>query len=698
MPRRRARGGLRLGAMVALAAFLALLLPLTSAFAGGLLSGDGDFGTVTVGDSSSHLFTYTNTDLVNSAYIGPGGVQVSGSGFSKGSDACRRHTLAPNGQSGDSCTVYVTFSPGSAGSYSGSLTITDSVNGSTSALLSGYAIAPGISLSPSSINFGSVTVGQSSDRKAITLSSTGNLTLVISSISVSGDFSLQHNKTCPTSYDPGSSCTYYVSFKPSATGTRTGSFSVSSNAPSSPDGVSLSGSGVAAPVATAKVSPSSLTFGSQRKGTTSASQSVKLSNTGNASLSISSISASGDFFQTHTCGGSLAAGASCTISVAFRPSAAGTRTGTLSIVDSVGTQRVSLSGIGTVPELTITPISLDFGKTGLDKTGDPKTVKVTNSGTDRMFIQNMNITGDFRQTNTCQPYVNPGISCTISVYFIPKSAKKLSGVLTIVYDLGTATIQLSGIGVQGGPGKTPPPLPSPTNVILPLPSSGQPSPASTAAAESAAPSRFVRFILMGGVFVLLLGLVLMVFLKMKSRVGVPEPETELEAAALLGEPDVEGEYGVYVPAHAAGGNGGPVPTVDGEPAGDGAWELAAEGNGRPASEVAWEPSRVAWEPAPEEPEEPAAEEPEEPEEPAAEEPEEPAAEEPEQPAAEEPEQPAAEEPEEPEQPAAEEPEQPAADEPEEPTSDRPRELVPVSAGAAPILDDLGEFAWNEIFS
>src|SRR5439155_14529234 len=111
---------------------------------------------------------------------------------------------------------------------------------------------------------------------------------------------------------------------------------------------SLSGTGVA-PGAT--LSPTSLTFASQNVGTTSAPQAATLSNSGSAPLSISSIAISGadsgDFAQTNNCSSSLAAGAKCTISVTFRPTATGTRTGTLTVTDNASgsPQAATLTGI-----------------------------------------------------------------------------------------------------------------------------------------------------------------------------------------------------------------------------------------------------------------------------------------------------------------------------------------------------------------
>jgi hypothetical protein len=107
-------------------------------------------------------------------------------------------------------------------------------------------------------------------------------------------------------------------------------------------------SGSSTPSATLSVTPSSLTFASQNVGTTSAAQAVTVKNTGTAAASISSITASGDFAQTNNCGSSLAAGASCTVNVTFTPTAASSRTGTLTISSNATNtpSTVSLTGTG----------------------------------------------------------------------------------------------------------------------------------------------------------------------------------------------------------------------------------------------------------------------------------------------------------------------------------------------------------------
>jgi len=110
------------------------------------------------------------------------------------------------------------------------------------------------------------------------------------------------------------------------------------------------------PAPAVSLSPTSLTFGSQNVGTTSLAQNVTLTNTGNAALSVASVGLTGtdpgDFSQTNACGSGVAAGANCSISVTFAPTAAGSRSASVSIADNASgsPQTISLSGTGVQPE------------------------------------------------------------------------------------------------------------------------------------------------------------------------------------------------------------------------------------------------------------------------------------------------------------------------------------------------------------
>ncbi len=100
--------------------------------------------------------------------------------------------------------------------------------------------------------------------------------------------------------------------------------------------------------ATLAASPTSLAFGSQTVGATSGAQTVTVSNTGIAAAAVSSVSVTGAFGQTNTCGSSIAAGGSCTVGVTFTPTATGTTTGTLTVASNATNPSltVALSGTG----------------------------------------------------------------------------------------------------------------------------------------------------------------------------------------------------------------------------------------------------------------------------------------------------------------------------------------------------------------
>jgi hypothetical protein len=121
--------------------------------------------------------------------------------------------------------------------------------------------------------------------------------------------------------------------------------------------VSLTGAGAAVPAPVAIVAPTSLTFASQQSGTSSAAQVVKLTNSGNAALNVSSIQVTGNFAQTNNCAAALAASSSCTISITFTPTTSGTRGGTLTISDNAAgsPQTVSLTGNGSDFSLASSP-------------------------------------------------------------------------------------------------------------------------------------------------------------------------------------------------------------------------------------------------------------------------------------------------------------------------------------------------------
>ncbi|MET7398601.1 choice-of-anchor D domain-containing protein [Dactylosporangium sp. NPDC005572] len=198
------------------------------------------------------------------------------------------------------------------------------------------------------------------------------------------------------------------------------------------------------------VSPSALGFGSVATGATSAAQTVTVTNGGTAAAAVGTIAVTGDFAQTSTCGSSLAAGASCTVSVTFRPTAAGARTGTLSVTAGGVTSTVPLSGTGVAPGpvLNANPQSLSFPATVVGAQSATQTVTVTNSGTTAATVSGVAASGDFSQTNTCSSLA-VGASCTITVRFAPTASGARSGSVTVTSNANNSplAIGLSGSGI-----------------------------------------------------------------------------------------------------------------------------------------------------------------------------------------------------------------------------------------------------------
>jgi len=173
---------------------------------------------------------------------------------------------------------------------------------------------------------------------------------------------------------------------------------------------------------------------------------VTLSNIGSASLTISIISATGDFAQTNACTPTLAAGASCSINVTFTPAATGNRSGSLNVSTSGGSSTVSLSGTGANPVAGISSNSVAFGSELQGVTSTARTVTLT-AGVNPLQISGIATTGDFSQSNTCGASLAPATSCSIQVTFAPASTSAENGTLTISSDEGVLSAQLSGSGI-----------------------------------------------------------------------------------------------------------------------------------------------------------------------------------------------------------------------------------------------------------
>jgi hypothetical protein len=204
---------------------------------------------------------------------------------------------------------------------------------------------PAVTITPTSLTFGVQLLKTTSPALTSTVTDTGEGPLTITSIKVTGAFS--QTNTCGTGLAAGGSCIINVTFTPSGINKSTGTVTINDNAPGSPQTIALTGTGTEV-----ELVPTSLSFGTQKVGTTSPAQTVTLTNVGKTSLSITGTPLGGankaDFAQTNTCGTSVSAGASCTFNITFTPKATGSRTAAMAIEDNGGAspQIVGLSGTG----------------------------------------------------------------------------------------------------------------------------------------------------------------------------------------------------------------------------------------------------------------------------------------------------------------------------------------------------------------
>jgi beta-propeller repeat-containing protein/centrosomal CEP192-like protein len=204
------------------------------------------------------------------------------------------------------------------------------------------------------------------------------------------------------------------------------------------------------------LNPAGLVFPPQSLNTVSQPQTVTLTN-GDAPLTITSIALTGtnpgDFTEINTCGASLAAGAQCTITVTFTPTATGVRRASVAITDSApgSPQVVSLSG--STSTLTLSASSLSFGTQPVGVTSSPQPVTVTNNGTTTLTISSITASGDFTEANSCTVPLQPTTNCVINVKFTPSAAGPSIGALTLTDDApgSPQVVLLTGTGVLVSP-------------------------------------------------------------------------------------------------------------------------------------------------------------------------------------------------------------------------------------------------------
>lgn len=323
---------------------------------------------------------------------------------------------------------------------------------------------PQVSLTPPGLDFGAHLVGTTSPTQTVTLANTGAAPLDIAGIAINGDFSQSH--ACPATLFSGQSCAIDIAFTPTVTGTRTGTLTVSTNAPHSPHTVALSGEGrvyglflrktVAPAGEVAYHAPVTCTLVLGNDGGADAAG-VLLTDTLPLGVAFgyfvepaSNLAYDGGQVTWH---GTVAAGATLTFTfvVTHTGSYGDVITNTATAQSPAGSLIVASAtfAVAGPPLAVLSAASLDFGAQPVGAPSATRTITLTNDGASPLAIAAIAVEGNFTQTNTCPPSLPPGASCAMAVTFIPAAAGGLTGTLTLTTDApdSPATVSLTGIGL-----------------------------------------------------------------------------------------------------------------------------------------------------------------------------------------------------------------------------------------------------------
>ena len=413
------------------------------------------FGNVAVGSNKLQSVTFTNT---GTTVINLSQASVTGAGYTV---AGGNSTLSiPAGQSR---TIQVQLAPVSAGVDNGTLSVeSDAANSPLKVALTGTGTEPVLAVSPGTIQFGNVKVGQSTTQP-VTLTNSGNVDLVLNAAQIAGAGFGISGLTLPVTIPAAQNVSFNVKFAPSAPQGTTGSIKFIDNAPNSTQSVELMGTGTgdnAALVAT----PGSISFGNVTVGS-SGSQSVTLTNSGASAIAISQGVASGTGFSLRGLNPiTLNVGQTTTFTANFAPTAPGSATGAVTITSNASNPilTVALVGVGTQPHLTANPSAVSFGSLAVG-TSSLISVTLTNTGTGSIAVSSGSASGaGFSMTGLSAATLSAGQSTSFSVKFAPTAAGAATGSVSIVSDApgSPLAIPLTGTATQSQPGLTI----NPTNV------------------------------------------------------------------------------------------------------------------------------------------------------------------------------------------------------------------------------------------
>lgn len=409
-----------------------------------------NFGNVAVGQKTSSTLTLTNSSPAGGANGTVTQVSASGPGFSVSGPAVP-FTLDP----GQSTTITVTFAPQSAAANTGQLLLT--IQGASqpeTVALSGAGLAAWqLGATPSTMNFGTVTVGTSQTQSGVLTA--GGADVLISTANWSQGFTLS-GIAFPATIKAGTSAGFRVTFAPQSAGSASGQLSFASNASNSPTIVSLTGTGSQSSAANITASPTAINFGNVAVGS-GQSHTVTVTNSapaGSASGTVTQISSSGSAFSVSGPAApfSLNPGQSAAVTVTFAPTSSVSDSGQVSIAIQGVSQPdvVTLSGVGVVAtgQLSAVPSSINFGNISVGNS-QAQTGSLSASSADAVIVSAQMTGQDFSLSGISFPVtVKAGTSLPFSVTFTPQSAGTVNGQVAFNSNASNspALVSLTGTG------------------------------------------------------------------------------------------------------------------------------------------------------------------------------------------------------------------------------------------------------------
>jgi Abnormal spindle-like microcephaly-assoc'd, ASPM-SPD-2-Hydin/Protein of unknown function (DUF1573) len=318
---------------------------------------------------------------------------------------------------------------------------------------------PAISLSAQTLSWGNVSVG-TSGMQSLLVFNFGDATLAVSKIVVAGKgFALNGNEVS-LDVQPGHTADIELIFKPTTSGSDTGTLTFITNDPHSTSvTIGLSGNSGVAASPDVKVTPSSIAFGNVAVGTENTST-ITVENTGTANLTINSLSTTGKGYTVigPSTSAEIAPGKSISVEVILAPTVTGASSGNVAITTNASTAPIMIPLTGTAvtaaPALSVSATSISFGNVLLGALGS-RSVTLSNSGNSNLLVSQLNVSSAaFKVSGLTTPAtLTPGQSATVKIGFSPLLALLTNGSLAIMSNAtpsGTpsATISLSGTGIS----------------------------------------------------------------------------------------------------------------------------------------------------------------------------------------------------------------------------------------------------------